>query len=219
MKKDFYIVVPFDNIAWDSVKDTSFFASFKNFWASINSSDDLIKKEIDFITKNKNKIVAIGEIGLDYYWVKNEHLLDRQRELFKQMIRLANSLNKPVIVHTRKAEEDSIKILEDEKANAVILHSFGGKLKLLPRILSNGWFLSVPPSIVRSSHFQELVKRTPITNLLTETDAPFLSPFKDRKNEPSFVKLTIDKIAELKNLTVEEVENNIFMNYQKIFSQ
>ncbi len=180
--------------------------------------EETINNEIKFITRNRGRIIAIGEVGLDYYWIKEDKLKARQREMFSKFIELSLKIKKPIIVHSRKAEEDVIKLLEEYKTGMVVIHCFGGKLKLLEKILSNNWFLSIPPVIVRSTHFQGIVERTPLSSLLTETDAPFMSPFKDKKNEPAFVKETIKKISEIKSLTEEEVANNIFMNYQRIFS-
>ncbi len=181
-------------------------------------SYELIDSEINFIRKNKDKIAAIGEVGLDFHWVKDEKLRSKQEDLFKRFIELSNELKKPLIIHSRGAEREVVNILKDIDHHQFIMHSFGGRLNMLNNLLNEGAYFSIPPIIVRGSHFQELVKRVPLSSLLTETDSPFLGPFKDKKNEPANVKLTVKKIAEIKGLTVEEVENNLFMNYMKLFS-
>ena len=181
-------------------------------------SDELIDSEINFMRKNKNKIVAIGEVGLDFHWVKDEKLRFKQEDLFRRFIDLGNELKKPLIIHSRGAEREVVNILKNAEHESFIMHSFGGRLNLLNDLLNEGAYFSIPPLIVRSSHFQELVKKVPLSNLLTETDSPFLSPFKDKKNEPANVRLTVEKIAEIKSLTFKEVENNLFMNYLKLFS-
>ncbi len=182
-------------------------------------SGKLIDSEIEFIRKNKDTIVAVGEVGLDFHWVKDEKSRAKQEEMFRSFINLSNELNKPLIIHSRDAEKEVVNILKNAEHENFIMHSFGGRLNLLNELLNEGAYFSVPPVIIRSSHFQELVKRVPLSNLLTETDSPFLSPFKDKKNEPANVKLTVEKIAEIKGLTFEEVKNNLFMNYLKLFSQ
>ena len=173
-----------------------------------------IEKELKFIEDNKDKIIAIGEAGLDYYNGKDK---EKQESVFSKLIRLAKKIDKPLIVHSRKAESDVIGMLEEKKAEKIILHCFCGKKKLVQRAAGNGWSFSVPPSIVRAENFQILVSEVPLSQILTETDAPYLSPYRDKLNEPAFIQETIKKIAEIKEMTEEEVENIIFMNYQKLF--
>ncbi len=179
-------------------------------------SDEYIKDELEFIRKNKSKIIAVGEVGLDFYWIKDEALRKKQESMFREFIQISKEINKPLIVHSRGAERKAIEILKEEKAESVVMHSFGGKLKLLKGI-DEMWMFSIPPIIVRSSHFQELVKRLPLNKLLTETDSPFLGPFRGEKNKPYNVALTVNEIAKLKGLNAKEVENNLFMNYLKMF--
>jgi len=174
-----------------------------------------IDKEIKFIEKNKKDIVAIGEVGLDYFWVKDN--LKGQKILFEKMIQLAEKLNKPLIVHSRKAEEDAIDILQSSKLKKIIMHCFTGKKSLVKEIIDNGWFMTAPTCITRSTQFQENVKLIPITQLFCETDAPYLSPFKNKRNEPAFVIEAYKKVAEIKNMELKEVINNVWMNWQKVF--
>jgi len=133
------------------------------------------------------------------------------------MISLAEKLNKPIIVHSRKAEEDVINMLHSSKFKKIIMHCFTGKKSLVKKIVDDGWFLTAPTSIVRATQFQENVKLTPITQLFCETDAPYLTPFKNRRNEPAFVIEAYKKLAEIKNMELKEVINNIWMNWQKTF--
>jgi|TARA_B100001971_G_scaffold193196_1_gene198077 TatD DNase family protein len=172
-----------------------------------------VLKEIDFIKANKDNIVAIGEIGLDFVNGRDEG----QIEDFKEMLKLAEELKKPVIVHSRKAEEECIEILESFKLKKVIMHCFCGKKKLVKRIQENGWYFSIPAIVVRTQQFQELVKEVPLSQLFTESDAPYLSPYKDKRNEPAFITETIKKIAEIKRMDEQEVVNNIYMNFGRVF--
>lgn len=182
---------------------------------SNNFSYEDFKKEIDFIKKNKQKILAMGEIGMDYKHVKDKAL---QKDIFISMLRLAKQLNKPIIVHSRQAEEDTIKTLENEKMKKVVLHCFNGKSSLIEKALSLGYSFSIPTNIVRSTQMQDLVALVPMNKIFAETDSPFLSPFKEKMNEPSFVVESYKKIAEIKQLNLEEVKNNIWLNYQRIFN-
>jgi len=186
-----------------------------------------LDEELTLIEKNKNNIIAIGEVGLDYHWTKKEEKekIIRQKKAFEKLIELSEKLNIPVIVHSRKAEQDCIEILENsykdnkKKTKKIIMHCFGGNKKLVEQVINNKWFFSIPPNIVRSRHFQMIVKQCPLNQLLTETDAPYLSPYPEKRNEPAFITETIKKIAEIKAITPEETEKNIFMNYQRLFTE
>jgi len=172
-----------------------------------------VDEEIGFIRKNKNSIVAISEVGLDF--VDGEDM--QQIEDFEKMIKLAEELNKPIVVHSRKAEQKCIEMLESSKNKKIIMHCFSGKKSLVKRISDNGWFLTAPTIIVRSQQFQDIARSVPVSQLFCETDSPYLSPYKEQYNEPAFVIESYNKIAEIKNMDVIEVMNNIYMNWQKVF--
>jgi len=182
---------------------------------AIKLNEKELENEINFIKKNKNKIVGIGEIGLDKSL--DDVNLEKQKEILKKVLHLAEKINKPVIIHSRKAEEECINILETFKIKNIVMHCFGGNFKLVKRIQNNNWFFSIPTNIVRLLHFQKIVEETSTSQLLTETDSPFLSPYKDKRNEPSFVVETINKMAEIKKLEKEEIKKLIYLNFQKIF--
>ena len=174
-----------------------------------------ISKELEWITKNKDKCIAIGECGLDYNYGKQFE--KEQKENFQKVISMVEKIKKPIIVHTRKAELDAIEMLESSKIKNIILHCFCGRKHLVKRAADNGWNFSIPPIIVRLQQFQIMAEIVNINQLLTETDAPYLSPYPGKRNEPSFVAETIKKIAEIKKFDAEEVANNVFMNYQRVF--
>ena len=173
-----------------------------------------VDAEIEFIRKNKDKIIAIGEVGLDYESGKPD---DDQEDVFELMIDLANEINKPLIVHSRKAEAAVLDTLETNHAKKVLLHCFCGKKSLIKRAVDLGYYFSIPTNIVRAHNFQNMVKIVDISRILTETDAPYLSPFQGKRNEPAFIIETIKKIAEIKGMNKEEVAQNIYMNFQKLF--
>ena len=181
----------------------------------LKKDEEELDKNIAFIKKNKNNIVAVGEIGLDYHETKEN--TNKQKELFQKLIQLAEKLKLPVVIHSRKAESDAIDILESSRLKKIIMHCFSGKIKLVKRIQDNGWFVSIPPIITFSSHFKKVVEIVPTTQILTETDSPFLSPIKGKRNEPSFIGYTIKEISKIKGLNKDEVEKIIFMNFQKTF--
>ena len=123
----------------------------------------------------------------------------------------------PLIIHSRKAELDVVEMLESSDIKKVVLHCFSGRHHLIKRAAEHGWSFSVPTNIVKSEHFQKMVEMVNISQLLTETDAPYLSPFTGKRNEPAFIAESLKKIAEVKNMTVDDTANNIFMNYQHLF--
>ncbi|MDO8460356.1 MAG: TatD family hydrolase [Nanoarchaeota archaeon] len=182
---------------------------------ALNMKDGEIEREIEFIRSNKDKIVAIGEVGLDFKEDGKEHV--KQERVFRKMIELAKELDKPIIVHSRKAEERCIEILEEMKVQKVMMHCFSGKLKLVERIRDNGWFFSIPANVKNSEQFQNIVKMVDIKQLLCETDSPFLHPDREKNNEPANVVVSYEMIAKIKNLKLKEVEKQIEKNYRKLF--
>ncbi|MFH1398715.1 MAG: TatD family hydrolase [Candidatus Woesearchaeota archaeon] len=176
----------------------------------VDSAD--IEAELEFISQNQKQIVAIGEVGLDSKYSPNP----KQRDVLNKIICLAEAINKPLIVHSRGAEAEIIEILRTTNQK-VVMHCFGGTLKLAKKCLDNNWLLSIPTSITRSTHFQAIVKNAPLNQLLTETDAPFQAPFKQQRNEPCFVGESIKTIAALKGIEPEQAAHQIFLNYQQVF--
>jgi len=181
----------------------------------VEEKEETFNSEIEFISKSK--CVAYGEIGLDFKYTKDEINKKKQESAFWKFIELGEKTNKPLIIHSRKAELKVIEMLESSKLKKPIMHCFSGKKKLVKRCADNGWFFSVPVIVNKLQQFQELVQNTNINQLLTETDSPYLGPVPGEKNYPWNVSIAIKKIAEIKGFEEKEVENNIFMNYQKLF--
>ncbi|MFH1063844.1 MAG: TatD family hydrolase [Candidatus Woesearchaeota archaeon] len=171
-----------------------------------------LDEEMEFIEKSKP--IALGEVGLDY---KNGSNKGMQKKVFQRFIDLSEKMDIPLIIHSRKAESDVVDMLESSDAKKIILHCFSGRQHLVRRAAGHGWSFSIPTNVVRSQQFQEMVELVHISQLLTETDSPYLTPFREKRNEPAFVVESLKKIAELKGMTVEDTANNVFMNYQKMF--
>ncbi|SRR3989344_1879598 len=183
---------------------------------AVKLSDSGIDNEIELIRKNKDKISAIGEIGLDLK--EEDSNLERQKEVLKKFLGVAEELDVPVIIHSRKAEEECIELLEKLKVKKIIMHCFSGNFKLVERIKDNNWCFSIPANITFSEHFQKLVKRIPIEQLFCETDSPYLHPIKgEHDNEPANVVESYKKIAEIKEISMEECERKIGENYNRLF--
>ncbi|MFH1210411.1 MAG: TatD family hydrolase [archaeon] len=174
-----------------------------------------VEEIIETIRKNKKNIVAVGEVGLDF--LEQKDTKEEQKKNFQNMIELAEELKLPIIIHSRKAEQEAVDILETSKQKKIMLHCFSGSRKLIKRCEDNGWMLSIPTNITFSEHFQMMAKEVSMSQIMTETDAPFLPPIKGERNEPANVRYTIKKIAEIKKLDEKEVENMVYANYQKFF--
>jgi len=179
------------------------------------SNKDL-DKILNQIEENKTKIVAIGEVGLDYYWTKEDAKKQRQKEVLSKIIKLANKINKPLIVHSRNAELDTVEIMKSAKV-PVIMHCFCGNLEATEKANKYGYYFSIPVTIVRSKTFKKLVKRVGISRLLTETDAPFLAPKPGERNDSSNIGLTIQKISEVSDIDEKSISDKILSNYNKLF--
>ncbi|MFT4313350.1 MAG: TatD family hydrolase [Candidatus Woesearchaeota archaeon] len=203
----------------DITKSDSIFASALGLYPDvINEKDDeYIQKSLDFITQHKNEICAIGEIGLDYKWTKNEELQYKQRKYFLTQIELAKKLDKPIIVHSRNAEKDVIDCISQTGYTKVILHCFCGKLSLAKEAVKKGYYFSFPPKIVTDKQFEQLCQIVPIHQILTETDSPYLHYIRGERNEPKNVPKSVEKIAEIKGLDVKEMEHNIYANFMRLF--
>ncbi len=182
---------------------------------ALNLNDNEIDAEIGLIRKNKEKVVALGEIGLDFKEdVTNK---EKQKEIFQKIIELSFELDIPLIVHSRKADQEAIEMLEKAGAKKVVMHCFSGNFKLVRRVIEHGWFFSIPASIKFSEHFQKIAKECPISQLFCETDSPYLHPDKERNNEPANVVESYKKIAEIKGISLNECERSIEENYKKFF--
>ncbi len=179
-----------------------------------------LEEEFAFMEQQQDKIIAIGEVGMDFYWAKKEETIAEQSENFRRIIRFAIKIKKPLVIHSRKAETECVQILSEEVQGEIpiIQHCFSGNKTTIRRAAELGHYFSIPPNILKSSNFQTLVKIVDVRQLLTETDAPWLSPNQSR-NEPAFVLETIKKIAEIKQFSVEEVAAQIWENYEMIFGK
>ncbi len=186
------------------------------------ASEQEFDQELEFISRQH--IAAIGEVGLDYKkGGDNPHgdkYKQEMRTCFEKLISLAEKKKVPIIVHSRKAELDCIEMLESStlKKEKIIMHCFMGRKHMVKRILDNGWNMSIPCIVNKLQQLQLIVEQASMTQLLTETDAPYMSPCQDvNRNEPRFIIEGLKKIAEIKGLDAEEVSKMIYQNYRRIF--
>ena len=182
--------------------------------------DNLTNDSFKIIEENVNnpKIVAIGEIGLDYYWVKDNK--EEQKELFKKQLDLAKKYNKPVIIHSRDSIKDTYDILKKYNLKGTI-HCFSSSLEMAKEFIKLGYKIGIGGVLTfkNSLKLQEIVKEIDLKDILLETDSPYLSPepFRGKKNDPSKTIYVAQKISELKNVNIEEVLRQTANNASSLF--
>lgn len=191
----------------------------------IPQSEEELWKDIAKITKivkeNKSKkLVAIGEIGLDYYWNKENKEL--QKEAFEKQIDLANELELPIVIHSRDASVDIIKMIRNHKVNkAGIFHCCQPNQEMVRQALELGYYISFagPITFKNSRNAPDVIKMVPLDRILIETDSPYLTPEPNRgkRNDCRNVKYVAQKIAELKNVPIEEIAKITYDNAKRIF--
>lgn len=173
---------------------------------------------MSIIKKHRSGIVGVGEVGLDYYWVRENQYREIQRNLFQEWIGFAEELRLPLIVHSRSAGKYAAQILLETEFRQVLMHAFDGRIGWAAKAAREGVYFSIPTSVWHSRQKQKLVKGLPLDSLLVESDAPVLSPIKEERNEPANLVYAVRKIAELKGVSEDEVAEMTTANARKFFS-
>ena len=218
-----------DTNDWDELLDV--IKKHKNVYGAIGihpeyalrDEDDFLKK-LPRIFKENPKLLAVGEIGLDY---SDESIPpEKQKDLFYKQIQIAHQIQKPIIIHTRDAETDTLEILNQaykkgELKNSGIIHCFSGSLELAKEALKMGFYISISGIVTfKSAHnLRDIVKEIPLERLLVETDCPWLAPepFRGRKNQPAYVAKTLEKVSELKGISSQKLDKITTENFEKLF--
>ena len=170
----------------------------------------------------RDKVVALGEIGLDYYWMEDPK--DVQEKVFRRQIAIAREQHLPISIHTREALEDTYRILKDEKIHQVggIMHSFSGDEYWAEKFLDLGMELSFSGVVTfkKATDVQAAAKMVPLDRFLVETDAPYLAPvpYRGKRNEPGYTRYVVEKIAELKELPAEQIAKASRQNAYRLFN-
>lgn len=196
----------------DIMLSTKFVEKYKNLYACIGYhpevSNKIVEKDyetLEEMVKNNSKIVAIGEIGLDYYWNKDNK--DKQREVFCKQLEIAEKLKLPVVIHSRDSINETYEILKKYKVSGVI-HCFSGSLEMAKKFISLGFLLGIGGVVTfKNSKLFEVIEKLELTNIVLETDSPYLTPEPNRgkTNESSNIFYIAQKIAEIKNISLENV--------------
>lgn len=221
----------------DSKQGIELAEKYDGIWATVglhpNDLDELRIKNYelrDFEELLKNpRVVAVGEIGLDYYRTTEPEKQEKQKEIFREFIRLAHKFEKPIVIHSRDSQtgstgrvhKDILEILDSEQNlhHGGVVHSFTGNIEELRKYLNKGLYIGFNGIITFAKQYDEMILEVPLDRMLIETDAPFLAPvpYRGQRNEPRYVVEVANRIAELKNSTPETVLNQTAENCKKLF--
>ena len=207
LSKKYDFIYPTCGISPNDIPQTE-----EELWKSLAKIEELIKEN--------SKIVAVGEIGLDYYWEKENK--EMQKLAFIEQIKIANKYDLPIVIHTREAVMDTLEILKENPVNKKgIFHCCPLNRELVKEALKLGFYISFagPITFKNSKNANEIIETVPIDKMLIETDSPYLSPepLRGRRNDPRNVKYIAQKIADVKNMTIEEVAKQTYENAEKIY--
>lgn len=173
-------------------------------------ANDIVEEDYKILEdtiKSNKKIVAIGEIGLDYYWVKDNK--DKQKDVFRKQLALAEKLNLPVVIHTRDAIEDTYQILKEYKVKGV-MHCFSGSIEMAKKFIDLGFLLGIGGVVTfKNSKLYQVVEQVDLSKIVLETDSPYMAPepVRGTTNESSNIPYIAERVANIKNISVEEVMN------------
>lgn len=208
----------FQNVYDLALKYENIYASFGLHPTETNCQEPSIEDLIN--NANKNKVIAIGETGLDYFHVEKANA-NWQRERFRKHIKAANITKKPLIIHTRNAIDDTIKIMQEEKAEKGVMHCFCENWDSAKKALDIGFYISFSGILTfnNAKDLQEVAKKVPLDRILVETDAPYLTPMPHRgkPNSPAFTYFVAEKLAKIKNTSVEDIAAITTQNFNTLF--
>lgn len=184
-------------------------------------NDDVEKEIIELVNKNK-KIIAIGEIGLDYYWEENPSK-EIQKEVFRRQMKLAETLNLPVVIHDRDAHGDTLEIMKEFPNVKGIVHCFSGSVEFAVECIKLGYYIGIGGVVTfkNAKKIVEVVKQIPLESILVETDAPYMAPTPNRgkRNKSDYIAYIIEQIAQIKNLNPKEVNLAVNGNFKRLIGK
>ena len=199
-------------------------AQYDNIYLSLgfhpSEANKTTQEDIEWlkeIIKSNKKVVAIGEIGLDYYWEKDNK--EKQKEMFENMLLLSKELNLPVVIHSRDAFQDTYDILKKYDVKGVI-HCFSGNLENAKKYIKLGFILGIGGVVTfKNTNLKEVIKNLDLENIILETDSPYLAPtpFRGNQNSPKYIPIIAEEISNIKQIKIEEVMEKTTENVKKVF--
>ncbi len=179
--------------------------------------------QLKSMAEGEKKVVAIGEIGLDFYWEKDEAVRERQRFWYNEQLKLARELDLPVIIHSRDANEETYNIMKEAATLGTrgVIHCYSGSPEMAEQYVKLGYYIGIGGVVTfkNGKKLKETAKRIPLENILVETDAPYMAPepFRGERNDSTFLPYVIKQIAELREITVDEVMAVTEENGRRLF--
>ena len=198
----------------------NFFGMVGLFPSEAKTYTQEFEQKMETLAKNNTQIVAVGEIGLDYYWDKS--FVDLQKEVFIKQIEMAKRLELPIVVHDREAHKDCFDILKSENPeNGVLFHCFSGSVEFMKECVKEGWYIALGGVVTfkNAVKMKDVAREVPLDKLVLETDAPYLTPvpYRGKPNKPAYVKYVAEEIAKLREMPVEELINATTENAERFF--
>ncbi len=180
--------------------------------------EEEVEATIDLIRAHADEIVAVGEVGLDYRILRSGGPpKEKQKEVFRLFIRLAKELDKPLVIHSLWAQRPVLRVLDEEGAERVVLHAFGGTPEDVRFAVERGWMVSIPTNVVRSNNVQKVARATPVDHMVLESDSPVLAPNPKERNEPANIRISAKFVAEMKGIDVEDLAEITTGNAMRVY--
>lgn len=178
---------------------------------------DEAEQIISLIRKYSAEIVAVGEVGLDYHWVKEPRARKAQEPILSKFIDLTTELNLPIVIHSRKAELRATEILESQFSGKVLMHCFDGDPDVAQRVADNGWFITLPANFAKYRNRVRSAEILPLEQIMLETDGPYLSPTQDR-NEPANIRYGCESLSQILDIPIETIAAATTKNTRRFYN-
>ena len=199
--------------------DENIFGMVGLFPSEAKTYTPAFETKMEDIARNNKKIVAVGEVGLDYYWDKS--FVDLQKEVFIKQIQMAQRLDLPIVVHDREAHKDCFDILKKQGAERVLFHCFSGSVEFMRECVKEGWYIALGGVVTfkNAVKMKDVAREVPLDRLVLETDSPYLTPvpYRGKPNKPAYVKYVAEEISKLRDLPLEELIDITTTNAEGFF--
>jgi len=214
-------VATLDKVSDLAQKYDEFYGMVGIFPSEAKTYTNKIEEKLEKIAKENKKIVAVGEIGLDYYWDKS--FVELQKDIFIRQIKLANKLNLPIVVHDREAHKDTFDILkEHNKDSNVLFHCFSGSVEFMKEVTREGWLIAIGGVVTfkNAVKIKEVAQSVPLDKLVLETDSPYLTPvpYRGKANKPAYTKFVAEEVSKLRKMNIEELIDITTQNAERFFN-
>ena len=208
-----------DKVAKLANSDENIFGMVGLFPSEAKTYSQEFEEKMETLAKSSKKIVAVGEIGLDYYWDKS--FVDEQKEVFIKQIKLAQRRNLPIVVHDREAHKDCFDILKEHKAEKVLFHCFSGSVEFMKECIREGWYIALGGVVTfkNAVKMKDVAREIPLDRLVLETDSPYLTPvpYRGKPNKPAYVRYVAEEIAKIREMPYEELADITTTNAERFF--